>query len=372
MKLKKLFAGILAVAMMATMAAPAFAATTYTGANGSSKIEVDGDGHAYLPVTKNFTVVSGTAPDSMEFTFTLAKKDVESQLAEGAETPAVPEAVNNALKVTIDKSLNNNNELVTGTTVHKNFQIDLAALGITHVGKYTYELTENEANIPGVTCDPTKLTLVVSVVNADATNPDGVHFAYYAALSKDGEKISYTDAFTNTYSALQGTVTKKVEGDFADLSKTFKFKVTLSKIAEAEGKTNNYKGAIVSSSNNAVTNPNTISFDNDGVGYVYLKRNDTVTISNLPAGVSYTIEEVQDDGYLLTDYKTKINDVDSTDRIASHENITANFADTYTNTREGTPDTGVILDNAPYIALMMVVVAGAAVMIIKKRRHFED
>lgn len=369
MKLKKLFAGILAVAMMATMAAPAFAATTYVGSNGSSKIEVDGDGHAYLPVTKNFTVVSGTAPDSMEFTFTLAKKDVASELAEGTETPAVPDAVNNALKVTIDKSLNNNSDLVTGTRVSKNFQIDLAALGITHVGKYTYELTENEANIPGVTCDATKLTLVVSVVNANAANPDGEHFAYYAALSKDGEKISYTDAFTNTYSALQGTVTKKVEGDFADLSKTFKFKVTLSKIAE--GKINSYKGAIVSSTNNTVTNPTTISFD-DGVGYVYLKRGDTVTISNLPAGVSYTIEEVEGEGYLLNDYKTKINDVDSTTRTASHDDITENFEDTYTNTREGTPDTGVILDNAPYIALMMVVVAGAAVMIIKKRRHFED
>ena len=371
MKLKKLFAGILAVAMMATMAAPAFAATTYVGANGSSKIEVDGEGHAYLPVTKNFKVESGTAPDTMNFTFTLAKKDVDPQLAEGAKTPAVPEAVNDALKVTIDKSLNNNSDLVTGTTVKKDFYIDLAALGITHVGKYTYELSENEANIPGVTCDTTKLTLVVSVVNANATNPDGENFAYYAALSKNGEKISYTDAFTNTYSALQGTVTKKVEGDFADLSKTFKFKVTLSKIAEAEGKTNNYKGAIVSSTNNTVNNPATISFD-DGVGYVYLKRGDTVTISNLPAGVSYTIEEVQDDGYLLTDYKTKINDVDSTDRIASHEKIAESFNDTYTNTREGTPDTGVILDNAPYIALMMVVVAGAAVMIIKKRRHFED
>lgn len=371
MKLKKLFAGILAVAMMATMAAPAFAATTYTGANGSSKIEVDGDGHAYLPVTKNFTVVSGTAPDTMEFTFTLTKKDVNSELAEGTVTPAVPAAVNDALKVTIDKSLNNNNDLVTGTTVSKDFYIDLAALGINHVGKYTYELSENEANIPGVACDTTKLKLVVSVVNADAKNPDGEHFAYYAALSKDGEKISYTDAFTNTYSALQGTVTKKVEGDFADLSKTFKFKVTLKKIAGST-KIDSYKGAIVSSSNSDVTNPATISFDEDGTGYVYLKRNDTVTISNLPAGVSYTIEEVQDDGYLLSDYKTKINDVDSTTRVASHENISASFEDTYTNTREGTPDTGVILDNAPYIALMMVVVAGAAVMIIKKRRHFED
>lgn len=369
MKLKKLFAGILAVAMMATMAAPAFAAKTYVDSNDNSKIEVDGDGHAYLPVTKNFKVESGTAPNSMDFTFTLTKKDVDSELAEGTETPDVPAAVNNALKVTIDTSLNGEQDLVTGTNVKKDFYIDLAALGITHVGKYTYELSENEANIPGVTCDTTKLTLVVSVVNANAENPDGEHFAYYAALSKNGEKISYTDAFTNTYSALQGTVTKKVAGDFADLGKTFKFKVTLSKITDST-KLDKYKGAIVSSTNSDVTNPTTISFDGDGVGYVYLKRNDTVTISNLPAGISYTIEEVEDTGYSLSDYTTKVGD--DVTRTASHNDITENFADTYTNTRNGEPDTGVILDNAPYIALMMVVVAGAAVMVIKKRRHYED
>lgn len=46
MKLKKLFAGILAVAMMATMAAPAFAARTPSSyaTNGDSKIAVSEDG----------------------------------------------------------------------------------------------------------------------------------------------------------------------------------------------------------------------------------------------------------------------------------------------------------------------------------------
>ena len=45
---------------------------------------------------------------------------------------------------------------------------------------------------------------------------------------------------------------------------------------------------------------------------------------------------------------------------------------TVTNTSTENVDTGVILDNAPYIALLTIVAAGAVVMIIKKRRNYED
>ena len=43
-----------------------------------------------------------------------------------------------------------------------------------------------------------------------------------------------------------------------------------------------------------------------------------------------------------------------------------------TNTSTVNVNTGVILDNAPYIALLTIVAAGAVVMIMKKRRNYED
>ena len=49
------------------------------------------------------------------------------------------------------------------------------------------------------------------------------------------------------------------------------------------------------------------------------------------------------------------------------QEITAAF----TNVKDGEIDTGVILDNAPYIAMLTFVAAGAVFMVIKKRREEE-
>ena len=51
--------------------------------------------------------------------------------------------------------------------------------------------------------------------------------------------------------------------------------------------------------------------------------------------------------------------------------MTENKAATFENKREGTVDTGVILDNAPYILMLTVVAAGAMTLVIKKRREEE-
>ena len=76
-------------------------------------------------------------------------------------------------------------------------------------------------------------------------------------------------------------------------------------------------------------------------------------------------------GYTTT-YKYNDNNAVTgikTDTLTMNENA-ATVA--YTNTKGGMIDTGVILDNAPYIALLTIVAAGAVVMIMKKRRNYED
>ena len=42
------------------------------------------------------------------------------------------------------------------------------------------------------------------------------------------------------------------------------------------------------------------------------------------------------------------------------------------NTHEGVPDTGVILDNAPYIALLAIVAIGGVALMLNKRRRDEE
>lgn len=51
--------------------------------------------------------------------------------------------------------------------------------------------------------------------------------------------------------------------------------------------------------------------------------------------------------------------------------MNAEFATTITNSSTENVDTGVILDNAPYILMLAVVAGGAMMLVIKKRREEE-
>ena len=88
MKLKKLFAGILAVAMMATMAAPAFAARTpssYT-TNGDSKIAVSEDGS--FTIKKAYAPNNGATAPNETFTLTATKVSVSNSSIKEADFKA--------------------------------------------------------------------------------------------------------------------------------------------------------------------------------------------------------------------------------------------------------------------------------------------
>lgn len=382
MKLKKLFAGIVAVAMMATMAMPGFAAgVDYTHGNSkeSAKITVDAQGHAYLPVTKTFKVLEGTAPDTLDFTFKLENdKEIAPEFA-GSVT-ATPDFSKDNYTVSFTKADNNNSDWIVNSQASKNFNIDLAGLGITHVGKYTYKLTETDGKVPGVVYDSNELKLVVSCVNANENEPDGT-FAYYAALYRNGEKISASDAFHNYYgkdgdkkTVHSLTLSKNVKGEFADLTKIFKFKVVLT------GMTGSYKNPTVAhSATDTHSSATTLEYGESVEQYIYLKRNESATINNLPDGVKVTITEISSDDTNVAEYRTTINNGNAIegenerkyDGVAFVKGADDQTA-AYVNTRVGTVDTGVILDNAPYIALLTIVAAGAVVMIMKKRRNYED
>ena len=57
--------------------------------------------------------------------------------------------------------------------------------------------------------------------------------------------------------------------------------------------------------------------------------------------------------------------------ISVAENASTNNSVEFINKSTVNVDTGVILDNAPYIALLTFVAAGAVFMVIKKRREEE-
>lgn len=88
-----------------------------------------------------------------------------------------------------------------------------------------------------------------------------------------------------------------------------------------------------------------------------LKHGETIHIENLPYGVKYTVTETPAEGYTTT--------MTGADGTISAADQTAEF----TNDKVGSVDTGVVLNNMPYILVLAVLAAGVAVYIIRKRRE---
>lgn len=384
MKLKKFFAGVLAAAMMLTVGATAAfatepAASTITvpgsGINGAKMFtESDAD----LALTKTLKVENGTAPDSMTFNFTV-KNAAQADVA----TPSVE------FKTTD----NTNSALFTAGTYTRTFNVNLATIlgtNKTKVGEYTYTISENDTQIPGITKDNNELTLKVTVVNA--TGEIGGGYGYYAALYRGGKKIEATDAFHNTYSAKSLTLSKTVHGALGNLSKDFTFKIKFTKADALQNNTDTglYKGPQVTElSNTATIKDGTTAIaqsaylELDKEYTVTLRHNDSLNLSNLPAGIKYEIYEdgsrVEADAVVVTvdnvKYTVTVTDTafDTTETTkikgtVNNTDVTAAFQ----NTNPDSPDMGVVLDNAPYIAMLAIVAIGGVALMLNKRRRDEE
>ena len=359
MKLKKLFAGIVAVAMMATMAAPVFAdgGVTSSVANNGSLKSTD-----KIEISKTYTIAQDMTAPKETFYFDLHAVSARSGVDANSKSITNP---------TPDKTYQIDFTENVSATATKSFELPLSDLGITKVGVYEYTLTERSTTAtPGVTYAPA-LKMTVSVTNP--TDENDTTFNYTIALRDAvGDKVDATKAFENKYDAQKLTISKRVAGNLGDLKEVFEFKVTL------KGTTGyTYPDAGITFDGVTLpegkTNPEVIPVDGQA-HTIYLTHKGSAVIKNLPEGVEYTIEEVASN---TVDYTVSLTN-DSTATLADGTaTASGTIAKTdakagFVNTHEGTVDTGVILDNAPYIALLTIVAAGAVMMIIKKRRNYED
>lgn len=368
MKLKKFFAGVLAAAMMLTVGATAAFATEGNnqpeGVTTKSMIVAE-NGVANFPLTKKLVVAEGTAPQKMTFGFTVSGREADA--AKGAKAGTVGREFTTQPSVTLEKT---DNEQFTVGTYTQNFNIDLVKLlgdNYNKVGKYAYTISENETKIPGITKDAHTYEMIVTVVNKKNTNLDNnTGYGYYVGMyDADGNKVPAE--FTNTYNSYSLEVKKTVQGNFGDLGDTFTFYITL---GGADGKDNNYASATVTVSDAANGKTWTIG---GGQQTVTLKHGQTIIVSNLPVGVTYTVTEkkTNDDGtawvYDTTGEAVAISDVLPSITTNNNENKVE-----IVNKHEGTPDMGVVLDNAPYIAMLAIVAIGGVALMLNKRRRDEE
>lgn len=215
------------------------------------------------------------------------------------------------------------------------------------VGVYTYTITETVGTTAGVTYREAPITLKVTVIEQNGQ-------IRVAAIHTEESGAQKSDTITNTYSAGELDVTKTVTGNLGDKSKYFKFTVTLT---APEGK--DVRSEIGVGDTSYEQNPTTIA-----VGTAtdfYLKDGETLSFTNIPYDVTYTVTEADytADGYTTT----KTGDTGTMDAAAK----TAAF----TNSKAGQIDTGVVLNNMPYVVVLAVLLGGAAVVLIRKRRDGE-
>lgn len=347
---KKLTAGALALSMMFAMATPAFALTS---------AEV-------LPhITKKYTATNaGTSSPEETFTFTAEATDVKNAgVKEDGRTPITKA---DAPKLTIAPAVYGAKGATTdGAPMDLEITKDKP---FPNVGIYYYTVTEAASGNAGVTTHAGNMLLKVAVVY-DGTVLKEKYF-FYNGMDSNGEGTGTKGAaIENTYSAGSLAVTKNVTGNLGDKNK--KFDVTVTFTAPA-GKT--VAGDISYHLEGGETKTIASGDWKNDVAEVEIAvaDGDTVTFTNIPYGVTYTVVE---DDYTKTaegakDYDEAKYEFSDTNPIKAIDS--ANDTVTITNHKgDDNIDTGVILDNAPYILMLAVVAGGAMTLVIKKRREEE-
>ena len=368
MKLKKLFAGIVAVAMMATMAIPGFAATggeTEAPSTDSPAITVTGK---EFTIGKTYTV-TGTAPTAPNEDFEL--KQIERVSATKSEVKDfVGTNANTNYDLKIEKAK------YEGSTTGLGFKVTLPDYN-NHPGIYTYKLKEQDNGTAGVTYDNNNYILTVYVVQKNddekATENDLVYQVRLdrgdsaKTLGEDGYKVT---GLNNSYESGTYTVKKLVKGNMADRKADFYFRATFDNIDKMSGqiKANGENIELVMSADRKT---GTYDFS--------LKHAETISFTNVPAGVAVSVNEKTglNGDIIAKPAEGAENPTNGTYTVEYTQNQSATMANAeitaiITNRSTENLNTGVILDNAPYIALLTIVAAGAVVMIMKKRRNYED
>lgn len=391
MKLKKFFAGVLAAAMMLTVGATAAFATTGTDeaattANapllGNTGLNVNDN----IPIYKTYEVKKGVSPEET-FNFQIDYVKAIKQDSNGY-APYTGARENVATKDVKFESM------IGAKTDSKAFNVTPAELNLnnpTGTGKYLYKITEKAGTNAAVTYQQSEVYMVVTVAHeleSDNKTIKENSWKYYVTMYKtqsgaenatQTDKVNNTNAFKNTYgdnNISELTLKKVVKGSFGDLGEDFTFEV---KFTKATGKT--YSNILVdskSADNVSIVKKSTteqvteLSYDETYV--VTLMHNQWIKFNNVASDVEYTIVENKKDNW---QYTTSLQDGSNaaftvaTMTAAGTTKATAS-TDTFINEHEGTPDMGVVLDNAPYIAMLAIVAIGGVALMLNKRRRDEE
>lgn len=344
--MRKFFAAVLALTMVLSISAAAFAAETADG-------YVSAERTAEITVKKLYNVIgSQNASLYPQETLTFVS------------TPG-------------DNNPDATNLIIAPLTVsgNSNQNLTITVPSYSQVGTYHYTLTEAVPTnkTQGVSYSEAEIAVTV-LVTYDYEN-DCLQSEIVLGTGEAAE--GKLDTFTNQYDVGTLTLSKTVEGNLGDRNTYFDIHVTFHSVLKVASD-------IPVTGGSYAENPKTLAADKwvetaDGFTYTEtfkLKHSDTLTFSDIPKDVTYTVVEdakhgVGTDGFSVnsagdTDYTVSYDNgtsKDGTGTIASN----ATVAQKVTNEKKTTVETGVLLDSMPYVLMLTVAFAGIIVLFGKKR-----
>lgn len=335
--MKKLVSIILSLVMVLSLGTVAFAADNQDAS-----------------FTKTYKITNaGTSNPAETFTFTFTADHVtdSNKNLTTAQMPAIANA-------TVEYKAGT----ATTTGLQKSVSVALSSVTWPGVGVYYYKVNETAGTNAGVTYDSATAWLKVTVAYSEDTDTYYTAFVTLSLTDDDGDGKAdvKTGGFTNEYSAGSLTISKNVTGNLGDKSAYFAVKV---KLTGETGKT--YAASYNVNGGSYESNPTTIAIDTETT--FYLKHNETITIGNLPYGVTYTVVE---DDYTAAENgaydEASYNFSDNNKKIDS-----ASDDVTITNNKGTEVDTGITMDSIPYIVILAVAALGLVAFVANKRRAAE-
>ena len=413
----------LATAMLASVSAvPAFAENYNPGVNGPASGAtavtsvpvtkyVETDGNTFAPATTfKFKVTTAEAMDS--FDDGANKPQPVLQGIEGglgtAETETVDETEVTNYYVTIESKPDYNgddtvnaSDLAVKYTFTGNLQVNADKFANATPGIYHYEIEEVEGSYEGIDYNSKNNKYDIFVYVMDGGEDD--NYVGYVVTTKNGQESGATTnngksvlEFTNDYGADEEhndsthdvLIKKVIEGNQADQSSQFKFDVSVN------GADNEYyKVTVDTNGDGTIDNTYFIKSKDTTKLEVALSHTGVVRIYGLTETDTYTVKEknttattvgnvttvVTTDGYTVTDdvannaeegtitgvAKTDVTETTTGDGESAV--TTAVPTATITNTRNSVTPTGIVMNVAPYVLLVVVAAAGCFVFLRKRR-----
>lgn len=349
--MKKLLSLTLALIMVLTLSIAVFAEESQDASFGL-KYKLENDNTSNPAETFTFEFTNGQVTDA----------------AAGVVAPEIPDAT-----VPFDAGA------ATLEGLEKSVQVALSGVSFPSVGIYTYNVHQKEGTTAGVTYSDVTAKLKVTVARDETITEESANKYYVAFVSLslvdsdgDGDTDEKTAKFQNTYSAGSLSVTKNVTGNLGDKTKYFGITITLNRI---DGKDNYAASYVVKGGSQLEDGETPCDESSIAIGKAkkfFLKDGETLTIENIPYGVTYTVVE---DDYTTEEnggYKAPVYSfVDGTVGKTTKEIDSPLETVTITNTKESHVDTGIVLDSLPYVLLIAVAVVGVVIFTARKRSHRE-